>query len=64
VSYFGPVADLRQDIKDGHEDPSISRRTPLNFLAAFFFLAGFFTAMNSPPVLLRWSRRSHRQAQS
>jgi hypothetical protein len=30
-----------------------SRRTPLNFWAAVFFLAGFFTAMNSPPFLLR-----------
>jgi hypothetical protein len=29
-----------------------SRRTPLNFFAAFF-VAGFFTAMNSPDVLLR-----------
>jgi hypothetical protein len=29
------------------------RRTPLNFLAAVFFTAGFFTAMNSPEVLLR-----------
>jgi hypothetical protein len=32
----------------------LSRRTPLNFLAAFFFPAGFFTAMNSPEVLLRF----------
>jgi hypothetical protein len=31
-----------------------SLRTPLNFFAAFFFLAGFFTAMNSPDVLLRF----------
>jgi len=30
-----------------------SRRTPLNFFAAVFFLAGFLTAMNSPDVLLR-----------
>jgi hypothetical protein len=30
-----------------------SRRTPLNFFAAVFFAAGFFTAMNSPDVLLR-----------
>jgi hypothetical protein len=30
-----------------------SRRTPLNFLAAFFFAAGFLTAMNSPKLLLR-----------
>jgi hypothetical protein len=30
-----------------------SRRPPLNFLAAFFFAAGFFTAMNSPDVSLR-----------
>ena len=30
-----------------------SRRTPLNFLAAFLPAAGFFTAMNSPEVLLR-----------
>jgi hypothetical protein len=30
-----------------------SLRTPLNFFAAVFFLAGFFTAMNSPEVLLR-----------
>jgi predicted NAD/FAD-binding protein len=29
------------------------RRTPLNFLAAFFLAAGFFTDMNSPDVLLR-----------
>jgi hypothetical protein len=28
----------------------------LNFLAAFFFAAGFFTAMNSPDVLLRLVR--------
>jgi hypothetical protein len=34
-----------------HRHPS--RRTPLNFLAAAFFLAGFLTAMNSPPFLLR-----------
>jgi hypothetical protein len=31
----------------------LSTRTPLNFLAAFLLLAGFFTAMNSPDVLLR-----------
>lgn len=30
-----------------------SIRTPLNFFAAVFFLAGFFTAMNSPDALLR-----------
>jgi hypothetical protein len=34
-------------------DLDFSRRTLLNFLAAFFFLAGFLTAMNSPPFLLR-----------
>jgi hypothetical protein len=34
-----------------HRHPS--RRTPLNFLAAAFSLAGFLTAMNSPPFLLR-----------
>jgi hypothetical protein len=33
--------------------PYFSRRTPLNFFAAFFFVAGFFTAMNSPLFLLR-----------
>src|SRR5436190_12200999 len=31
-----------------------SRRTPLNFFAAFFFAAGFLTAMNFPPFLLRF----------
>jgi hypothetical protein len=30
-----------------------STRTPLNFLAAFFFLPGRFSAMNSPESLLR-----------
>jgi hypothetical protein len=32
---------------------ALSLRTPLNFLAAFVFFAGFFTAMNSPLALLR-----------
>jgi hypothetical protein len=36
---------------DSHD--YFSRRTPLNFLAAVFFPAGFLTAMNSPPFLLR-----------
>ena len=39
-----------------------SRRTPLNFLAAFFFAAGFFTAMNSPDVLLRLVQAVTRRA--
>src|SRR5258705_13443893 len=30
-----------------------SRRTPLNFFAAFVFEAGFFTVMNSPGVFVR-----------
>ncbi|MBR1192043.1 hypothetical protein JQ634_03725 [Bradyrhizobium sp. AUGA SZCCT0240] len=30
-----------------------STRTPLNFFAALAFFAGFFTATNSPPFLLR-----------
>jgi hypothetical protein len=32
----------------------LSCRTPLNLLAAFFLAAGFFSAMNSPHVLLRF----------
>jgi hypothetical protein len=36
----------------------LSRRTPLNFLAAFFFAVGFFADMNSPDVLLRLVRRA------
>jgi hypothetical protein len=34
--------------------PHFSLRTPLNFLAALVFLAGFFTAMNSPLFLFRF----------
>src|ERR1700704_3726555 len=36
-----------------HFQAVFSRRTPLNFLAALFFVAGLFTALNSPVVLLR-----------
>jgi hypothetical protein len=32
----------------------LSLRTPLNFLAAFFFAPGVLTAMNSPDVLFRF----------
>jgi hypothetical protein len=38
---------------DKHPEYHFSRRTPLNFLAAFLPFAGFLTAMNSPPFLLR-----------
>jgi hypothetical protein len=40
-------------VKNEHLD-NFSRRTPLNFLAAFFFAYGFFTPMNSPDVLPRF----------
>jgi hypothetical protein len=40
----------------------LSRRTPLNFLAAFLPSAGFLTAMNSPPFLLRLVKAVTHQA--
>lgn len=43
----------RSDSLDLSYPAYFSRRTPLNFFAAVFFLAGFFTAMNSPDFLFR-----------
>jgi hypothetical protein len=56
---FDPV-DLPLFFHGGH----LSRRTPLNFLAAFFFAADFLTALNSPDVLLRLVHAVTRRASS
>jgi hypothetical protein len=57
VIIFGVPDDRGSDDKDRESDCPHrcyrSRRTPLNFLAAFLPLAGFFTAMYSPVALLR-----------
>jgi len=57
------IAAVVADLETAHRRPParalffcrafFSTRTHLNFLAALVFLAGFFTAMNSPDFLLR-----------
>src|SRR6185369_2022203 len=51
---FGSLAQRRPPARAVLFFPALfSTRTPLNFFAAFFFPAGFLTAMNSPDFLLR-----------